>query len=120
MNTKALGRWGEERASEYLSHKGLNVLERNYRCPVGEIDIIAQQDDALVFIEVKTRRSLDFGLPAESVTFKKQMKYFKIAQYYMKEKGIKDLNCRFDVIEVILDRDGSCQFHHIINAFQVR
>jgi len=120
LNTKALGRWGEERATEYLSHKGLSVLERNYHCPLGEIDIIAQQDDVLIFIEVKTRRSMCFGLPAEAVTFKKQMRYFKIAQYYMKENGIKDINCRFDVVEVILNRDGSCQFNHIINAFQIK
>lgn len=120
MNTKALGRWGEDRAAEYLEHEGLNVLERNYRCQVGEIDIIARQGNALVFVEVKTRRSLSYGLPAESVTLKKQMKYFKIAQCYMKEKGIKDLNCRFDVVEVILGRDGSCSFNHIVNAFQLR
>lgn len=119
MDTKSLGRWGEERAAEYLCHNGLNVLERNYRCPVGEIDIIAMQGNTLVFIEVKTRRSLRYGLPAEAVTFKKQMKYFKIAQYYMKENGIKDLNCRFDVVEVILGHDGSCRLNHIVNAFQV-
>lgn len=120
MENKALGRWGEDKAVEYLHDKGLNILDRNYRCPVGEIDIIAMQDNTLVFIEVKTRRSLSFGLPAESVTFKKQVKYFKIAQYYMKEKGIKDWSCRFDVIEVILNRNGSCQFNHIVDAFQVK
>lgn len=117
LNRKALGRWGEERTAEYLRDKGLNVLEHNYRCPVGEIDLIAQQDGTLVFVEVKTRRSLGFGLPAESVTFKKQKKYFKIAQYYMKEKGIKNFSCRFDVVEVMINHDGSCHFNHIINAF---
>lgn len=117
MNSKQLGRWGEERAAEYLHEKGLNIVEHNYRCPIGEMDLIAHQDDTLVFVEIKTRRSLNFGLPAESVTFKKQRKYLKIAQYYMKEKGIADVNCRFDVVEVMVTPDGSCQFNHIINAF---
>lgn len=117
MNAKELGRWGEEKAAEFLHNKGINILQRNYRCPAGEMDIIACQDDTLIFVEVKTRRSLNFGLPAESVTFKKRKKCVKIAQYYMKEKGMKDLSCRFDVVEVMITQDGSCQFNHIINAF---
>lgn len=117
VNRKELGRWGEERAAEYLHKKGLNIIEHNYRCSIGEMDLIAYHGNTLVFVEIKTRRSLSFGLPAESVTSKKQKKYFKIAQCYMKEKGIKDVNCRFDVVEVMVNSDGSCQFNHIINAF---
>jgi|LFRM01.1.fsa_nt_gb putative endonuclease len=118
MNRKELGRWGEEMASQYLIHeKGYHIIDRNYRCPIGEIDLVAIYQKTLIFIEVKTRRFLSFGLPAESVTRNKQRKYHLLSQYYMKEKGLYDLDCRFDIVEVFARPDGSCNLNHIINAF---
>jgi putative endonuclease len=118
MDHKSLGNLGEDMAAQYLAReKGFSIIERNYRCPIGEMDLVAYQDSILVFVEVKTRRSLSFGSPAESVTPRKQKKYSLLAQYYIKEKRLQNIDCRFDVVEVFMAHDGSCQINHIINAF---
>ena len=118
MNRKELGRWGDEMATRYLTHeKGFRIIDRNYRCPIGEIDLIAFSQNTVVFIEVKTRRALSFGFPAESVPQSKQKKYYLLSQYYIKEKGLYGIDCRFDIVEVFAKSDGSCHFNHIINAF---
>jgi putative endonuclease len=118
MNRKELGRWGEKMAAQYLIRKKrFDIIEYNYRCPIGEIDLVAHHNNILVFIEVKTRRSLAFGFPAESVNKIKQRKYVQLAQYYTKENGLTYADCRFDVVEVFVKHNGSCQFNHICNAF---
>ncbi|NLX70915.1 MAG: YraN family protein [Clostridiales bacterium] len=118
MNHKELGRWGEEMAARYLTHeKGFRITDRNYQCRFGEIDLIAIKQNTLVFVEVKTRRYLNFGLPAESVTRTKQKKYHLLSQYYIKANGLYSFDCRFDIVEVYAKPDGTCQFNHIENAF---
>jgi len=112
-----LGKWGEERGSEYLTSLGYNIICRNYRCRFGEADIIAAKDDLIVFAEVKTRRTAAFGSPSEAVNYKKRAKYEKLALYYIRETGQMDASCRFDIIEVMVLQDGTYNINHIINAY---
>ena len=96
-----LGKSGEETVAEYLKKKGYTIVVVNYRCKVGEIDIIARDDSVLVFIEVKTRSDLKYGLPAEAVTPRKQRQISRAAQWYLTEKKLLDVPARFDVISVL-------------------
>ena len=112
-----LGRWGEEQAADYLRRRGLKIVERNYRAPVGEIDIIARQGRLLLFIEVKTRRSIAFGLPQEAVGKTKQRQIVRTAQWYLGHMGAKGLQPRFDVLTVRPDAQGGAVIEHIPDAF---
>ena len=112
MNTTQSGALGEEAASQYLTHKGYDIIARNYRKSCGEIDIIATQKEALVFIEVKKRTSSAFGGPVAAVTRAKQHKIVLTAQCYIKENSPKFDSIRFDVICLL---PGEIQ--HIENAF---
>ncbi len=93
------GRFGEDVAAQYLAKKKYKILEQNYRNKIGEIDIIAQKGDDLVFVEVKTRSSAEFGTPAQAVTYYKKQKLVNSARWYISEHPT-DLNIRFDIIEV--------------------
>jgi len=115
----SLGRWGEEQAVVYLRRKGLKILERNLRTPVGEIDIIARHGKVLVFIEVKTRRSLAYGTPQEAVGPVKQRQVLRAAQWYLADKGAVGGQSRFDVVAV-LARSGETRIEHIPDAFGLR
>lgn len=97
---KKLGAYGEELAARFLQKAGFIVLERNWRCSEGEIDIIAKEGDILVFIEVKTRRSERFGTPAEAVHTRKQQKLRLLARHYLHVKKITASAYRFDVVAV--------------------
>ena len=111
---KFLGRAGEVKAAEFLKKKGYKILEKNYKTPLGEIDIIATDKEYIVFIEVKTRSGDEYGAPSEAVNLKKQQKYHKTALYYLQRNKKMDEPCRFDVIEI---EDG--QINHILNAFSM-
>ena len=115
--SQTLGLLGEELAFQYLKNKGYKILLRNYKNPLGEIDLIAKEKGALVFIEVKTRSSDAMGLPCESVTAFKRRQILKSAQYYMLRYGIRDVPCRFDVVSVLLPRQGRAALEIIQNAF---
>lgn len=114
MNHIALGEKGETAAAEYLRRQGYAVLQQKYRARTGEIDIIGRKDGVLVFVEVKTRRSTRYGLPAEAVTYRKQQKIIQTALCYLVQTQQPDAACRFDVIEVY-EADG--RINHLINAF---
>ena len=101
MNKRAAGTSGETAACEALKRSGLTILERNFRRPTGEIDIIAKEKQTIAFIEVKTRSSLRFGRPAEAVDRGKQMHILRTAMLYLAEKGLDDAPVRFDVVEVL-------------------
>ncbi|NLC77384.1 MAG: YraN family protein [Clostridia bacterium] len=111
------GKEGEELAVKYLEEQGYKILARNYRCPLGEIDIIACDNEDLVFIEVKTRTSLKFGLPVESITKSKQFRIRKIALRYLAETRPVYNKYRFDVVSIILKNGKVDQFDIIHNAF---
>jgi len=105
------GRSGEKRAAKFLKQKGYKILEMNYHCRMGEIDIIASHEETLVFVEVKTRKNRSFGMGYESVTKSKMEKIILTAQVYM-AAGKESMAARFDVISI----DGD-ELTHIENAF---
>lgn len=104
-------------AAEELGRLGYRIVESNYRCRYGEIDLVALEGDTLVFIEVRSRKTLLFGTPAESVTTAKQKKLLITADHYMSQKNITDKCCRFDVVSVVFCEGGSRQVEVIKNAF---
>lgn len=99
LHKKLLGKKGERLAIEYLQDRGYAVIERNYKTPFGEADIIAIDGDEIVFVEVKTRTGDKYGAPKDAVGKAKQHRYYQIARYYGKQKG-EEPNARFDVMEV--------------------
>lgn len=101
MNNRTAGALGEDAACQALRRARIKVLERNYRRPTGEIDIIAQEGRTLLFIEVKARSSTKYGRPAEAVTRTKQLHILRTAMCYLAEHGLDDASVRFDVIEVL-------------------
>lgn len=113
-----LGRKGEELAAVYLKKRKYKILCRNYSCRLGEIDIVAQDSDDLVFVEVKTRSSDIFGPPAAAVTIRKQHQIIKVAQLYLQEHKLEESPIRFDVVSVIIDKMNRKQIEIITNAFE--
>ncbi|MDK2798385.1 MAG: putative endonuclease [Clostridiales bacterium] len=99
---KLVGALGEDIAVKYLLKKNYKILERNFHCKLGEIDIIAKEGAYIVFIEVKTRKNTNFGVPSEAVNYYKQKKIMQIAQYYLMVNKL-NVNVRFDVIEIIAE-----------------
>lgn len=104
-NRRRIGTVQEERAAAFLSGLGYRILERNFRCKRGEIDLIAEEDGVLVFLEVKYRKSGCCGSPAEAVTRSKQRTICRVADFYRMLKGIPESrSCRFDVVAILGDR----------------
>ena len=117
---KDIGALGEDISESYLKNLGYKILDKNFRCKCGEIDLIAVIKGYICFIEVKTRCGLTFGMPAESVSSSKQHKIYKTAEVYIMKKNIYDFNFRFDVIEVILNNSNNdFLVNHIEDAFQL-
>ena len=113
MNKRQTGSRYEETAAAFLTSKGYRVLERNFRCRQGEIDLIARDGNDLVFVEVKFRRGKGQGLPEEAVDFRKQEKIRQAARYYLYRNGYEeDTACRFDVVGIL-----NGQIRLIRNAF---
>lgn len=113
----SLGKRGEIVAAESLRQKGYRILERNYRCKIGEIDIVAEKDGRLLFIEIKTRRSDHYGLPQEAVHPIKQKKILRTAEWYLKEHKATDRPVGFEVIAVQWHDDRAPEVRCIPNAF---
>jgi putative endonuclease len=105
LKRKDTGNLGEKLAAEFLKKKGYRVLETNYRCRLGEIDIIASQNDSLVFFEVRTRSNLDLGSPEESITFKKMRNMEQTAEYYLQNHENFPDSWRIDVVAVEINAD---------------
>lgn len=116
MNIFSIGYRGETAACACLKSKKYKIIKRNYRKKCGEIDIIAQKDDLLVFVEVKTRKSDEYGAPCEFVTRSKQEKIIKTAKYFLSENNFNS-NVSFDVIEVYHNGKKIVKTLHIENAF---
>lgn len=117
-----LGQQGERLAADYLNKKGYRIIERNYRYRRNEIDIIARFKGTLCFIEVKTRSSEEKGHPAEAVTPQKQQEIIKAARAYLAFKGGGEIDCRFDVVTVLVqnmdeERIKSFVIEHFTDAF---
>lgn len=101
-----LGKSGENYACLELERRGYAILERRYRTRAGEIDVIARDGETIVFIEVKARRSVRFGTPAEGVTIRKQHKLMQMASFYILAKHLSNARCRFDVVSVTFGAGG--------------
>lgn len=117
INNKQIGRKGEEIAANYLAENDYYILEKNFRCKIGEIDIIAfdKEEKKIVSIEVKTRRSIKYGLPREAVDKKKQKHIISATKYYLLINKLMNYKIRFDVIEVYLIGD-IYKINHIKNC----
>lgn len=107
----SLGKKGERKAQRFLKRHGWKILEKNWKNPFGEVDIIAEKDGVLAFIEVKTRLTDEFGAPSEAVGKTRKLKYIQGANYYFYNREI-DCTVRFDIIEVYKGK-----VNHIENAF---
>ena len=118
MSRAATGSRGEHIAAAYLERAGLTILERNYRCRSGEIDLVALQGGELVFVEVRTRAGTAFGTPEESITPHKQRKMADCAFAYLAERGVRSQPWRVDVIAVELERDSVKRIDHYRHALQ--
>jgi len=97
-----MGRWGEDQASLLLCRNGIDVVERNWRCRLGELDIVGRDEDIVVFVEVRTRSSARYGSPEESITMQKSHRLRKLAMCYMASHGLQDTPYRIDVIAVVV------------------
>lgn len=120
-DNRGLGAWGEKHAAEYLTTLRYRILEFNFRCKGGEVDIVAQdpRDNTLVFVEVKTRRGTTYGAPQLAVTPFKQRQISKAALSWMLHHKKQYDNGRFDVIAILLDDSGQHKVEHIVNAFEL-
>ncbi|NKY53498.1 YraN family protein [Nocardia vermiculata] len=113
----ALGAHGEELAAQFLHGAGMEIVERNWRCRYGELDVIAREGDTTVFVEVKTRSGLGFGTPAEAVTFTKQQRIRRLALLWLAEQSGPWRRIRFDVVSVLVPRGGEPRIEHVQAAF---
>ena len=118
MNRKEFGGRGEKVAEDYLKANGFKIVKRNFRCKMGEIDLIVKKGGELYFVEVKTRRDTRFGDPLESITLNKQRQIIKIAKYFLiNRKNIGP--CHFSALGIILDGDGEDSIKFIPDAFHL-
>jgi putative endonuclease len=113
-----LGKEGERLAERYLQKKGYKLVERNYRCAGGELDLIVLDRRVVVFVEVKTRTGHGFGTPLEAVEFRKQRKMIQAAQFFLAVKGLQQRDARFDVVGVSW-AGREVVVEHIENAFEL-
>jgi putative endonuclease len=116
LTRKPSGAWGEDLALRYLTRRGYSLVERNYRKRRGEIDLIVRNEDSLVFVEVKLRRSRGFGDPLEAVTARKQATIRSLAEQYLADNQPDFEILRFDVVG-ILATDTGTRIEHIEDAF---
>lgn len=115
--SKELGMRGEDAATRFLYGRGYEIIDRNWECFAGEVDIIARDKDCLVFVEVKTRTNCEKGFPSEAVDAKKREKYEKIALAYLANNEYLDITLRFDVVSIVVVGPDRALIRHHINAF---
>lgn len=117
MHTKtAVGQYGEDLAARYLTSNGLSVLERNWRCELGEIDIVAREGDTLVICEVKTRRGLNYGTPLEAITYKKLTTLRRLAGRWLQTHQVRAAAIRIDVVAIVFDNNTPPTVDHLRGA----
>ena len=116
---KIFGKLGEDCAVKFLEAAGYTIVARNFRIRSAEIDIIAKLDNVIVFVEVKARSNIRYGLPSEAVTHGKQEKIIKAAGVFLQDERFFDCACRFDVMEVYFNGERVEEINQIENAFEV-
>jgi putative endonuclease len=118
-NARTFGQTVEADAAVYLRQKGYRILEQNLCLPMGELDVVAEQDGTLVFIEVKGRRTTGYGGTAFAVDARKQARLVRLAAQYLSQRRLQNQSCRFDVVLCQESVERSGVFEHIENAFEV-
>ena len=113
------GEQAESLATDYLTKQGYHILERNFRTKLGEIDIIAKDDEAICFVEVRMRKSREHGHPSETITLFKRQRLIRTAQIYLSQKNLEDIEARFDIVAVIPQRSGNYKIEVTKNAFEL-
>ena len=113
------GKIGEDIATRYLEQIGYEIIQRNFQCKIGEIDIIAKDKDEIVFVEVKTRASALYGQPKDAVDITKKKHIYRSAEFYIYIRHLENYPVRIDVIEVY-KKQGEFKVHHITNAITER
>lgn len=116
MNTRAVGKYAEDKAIEFIQKSGKHLVVRNYVTPYGEADAVFTDKEQYVFVEIKARRNSVYGLPAQAVTKSKQKRYLHIAQFFFSKQGVDNYSVRFDVAEVYITC-GEPVINYIENAF---
>lgn len=116
-NKTLLGDQGEDRTVRFLETAGYEIVERNYRCRGGEIDIVARERDDLVFVEVKSRRNTISGYPSEAVDPRKQRKLITAGRQYLIDRDLGEISCRFDIAEVYFTAGEPVKIELIKGAF---
>lgn len=116
VNRRQAGNTGEQLAMQHLRRLGFDILEMNYQHGHGEIDIVAKEGEVLVFCEVKSRSSDEYGEPEYAITPRKQQQIRKLAQAYLYEHEIREQACRFDVVAIRF-KGGTPEIRHLKNAF---
>lgn len=116
---RTVGDEGEGRAEAYLRQRGFRILGRNVRSPLGELDLVADDQGVLVFVEVKRRRTGAFGGAIEAVDARKRAKLIQLAAQYLAQYRIRNRACRFDVVLIQDDVETAEAVQHIANAFDL-
>ena len=111
------GKKGERAAAEYLSSSGIKILDRNFRCPLGEIDLVAKDGKTIVFVEVRARQADGICSPEESITMYKRRRLTRAALWYLKQRGLLDSYARFDVVAIRWNGEEP-EINWIVNAFE--
>ncbi len=117
MSNSDLGARGEALAALRLADSGMEIVERNWRCRYGELDIVAREGDVLVFVEVKTRSGTGYGTPAESVTYAKQQRIRKLALAWLEDRESPWVRLRFDVVAIVIARGADPVVTHLRGVF---
>jgi putative endonuclease len=114
---KALGDFGERVACRHLAARGLIVLDRNWRCSAGEIDIVALDGDVVVICEVKTRSHTRYGTPVEAITGDKANRLHRLGRIWLSEHSVRCSVLRVDVVAVVRGRTGAAEIEHLVGVF---
>jgi putative endonuclease len=114
---QAIGEYGERVAERHLTASGLVVIDRNWRCRAGEVDLILRDGDDVVFCEVKTRRGTAYGTPAEAVVGAKARRLRRLAGHWLAQSRLRPREVRFDVVSVLAQPSGAAQVEHLRGAF---
>jgi len=118
-DNKSMGNAGESIAETYLKGQGFSIVERNFRCVCGEVDIVAREGRSIVFVEVKCRKNKNYGPPQLAVTPFKQRQISKAALVWLSKRRLYDAEARFDVVAIVLHKNDLPEIEHIRNAFDL-
>lgn len=117
---KDIGTFGEKLAKDFLVENGYTILDKNFACKLGELDLIVQNKNIISFVEVKTRYYFNYGSPMESVTFSKRKKIFLVSSYYIQKHNLKDYYFSYDIVEVFFNKyNNKYKINFIKDAFRL-